>query len=283
MGEVFRDETGQAVSLGIMSATNVSVKFMKGGATYTGNVVGTMAQIPYAIVQSDGECTVEWTYKVDGVFYNRTEQFSVVTPLFTKAELTEHNPQFATLTEAQYQKLERMTRKVIETITGQTFGQERGTITVTGNGMSTIYLKKRILSLSGTFSAAPYTIVHDGFGIRVSRPSAIGATVAIPTITADRVYNEYPYAKGGVFQRNTTYSISGVFGWATVPTDVKEAALIVAERFSCNEAAWRDRYVESIKAADWFFKHSDRAFSGTGSATADALLAKYVVNVAAVI
>ena len=278
MSEIYRDATNQAVQLGVTGASNVSAVFTKNGSTSTAIVSGDIAQIPYEVVYTDGVVTVHWTYTVDGKVYNRDEQISVVTPLFTKQELVDDDAQFAVLTDDQVVRLERFVRLIIQTYTGQNFGQERGSVTVYGNGTSVLQSPKRIMSLDNMW--AGYKLTDNGFGVEdISRRSD---AYDVPNITGV-IYSPYPYSKGTTFVNNQQYILTGTFGWPSVPEEVKQAALILAGEFSCNEATWRDRYIKSIRAADWRFDFDGRAYNGTGSLTADQLLDPYVMNRMAVI
>lgn len=279
MSEIYRDATNQAVQLGVTGASNVSAVFTKNGKDYLAIVTGDTAAIPYDVVYTDGVCTVHWTYTVDGKVYNRDEQVSVVTPLFTKQELVADDAQFAALTDDQAVRLERFVRLIIQTYTGQTFGQERGSVTVYGNGTSVLQSPKRIMNLDQMW--AGYKLTDNGFGVEmISSPPVFNN--GIPNITGV-IYSPYPYSKGAVFTNNQQYTMTGTFGWPSVPEEVKQAALILAGEFSCNEAVWRDRYIKSIRAADWRFDFDGRVYNGTGSVTADQLLDPYVMNRMAVI
>ena len=279
MSEIYRDTVNQAVKLGITDASNVSATFVKNGNTYQATVVGDQAVIPYDVVYTDGVCTVNWTYTVGTSVYKRSEEISVVTPLFTKNELVADNAQFAVLTDAQVVNLERFVRLIIQNYTGQTFGQERGKVTAWGNGTSVLQSPKRIISLEGGWSS--FKTTSSGFGIEAVIDRTVGG-VAVPNITGP-IYSPYPYTRSGSFKNNVSYELSGTFGWASVPEEVKQAALIIAGEFSCNEATWRDRYIKSIRAADWRFDFDGRSYVGTGSVTADQLLDPFVVNRMAVI
>lgn len=281
MSEIYRDKTGQALSLGVAGATSVSATFSRNGETTEAHVVGGNATIPYSIVVDGGEVIVEWKYTVQGNEYTRLESFTVVTPLFTQAELLAYDTQFSALSSGQVVILERFVRMIIEAYTGQSFGQERGKMTLFGNGTSVLQSPKRIISLDGYFSGAGYKVVSNGFGIEVYRGNVPSGSV-IGNLAGGPIYDPYPYG-GSTYKNNYRYEVTGVFGWPTVPEEVKQAALILAGEFSCNEATWRDRYIKSIRAADWRFDFNSGAFSGTGSVSADQLLSKYVVSRMAVI
>jgi len=284
MSEIYRDTTGKSITLGVTGATDVSATFVKNGVETTALVVGTVASIPYSVVFDGGEVVVEWTYTVEGKVYNRLDQFNVVTPLFTQQELHDYDTQFDVLSADQVVTLEKFVRLIIESYTGQSFGLESGKMVLYGNGTSVLQSPKRIINLDGYFSGAAYKVVSDGFGIEVYRGVTPGVGVVVGNLEGGGpIYDPYPYGHNGQYRNNFRYEVSGTFGWPAVPEEVKQAALILAGEFSCNEATWRDRYIKSIRAADWRFDFNSQAFSGTGSASADALLNKFIVNRMAVI
>lgn len=73
------------------------------------------------------------------------------------------------------------------------------------------------------------------------------------------------------------FQITGDWGYKTVPANVKEAAKLLVNDYACSEIAYRDRYLESIKAADWRLQFNSRAWEYTGNVRADQLLSEYVI------
>lgn len=299
MSEIYRDATGKSVKLGVVGATDITAKFVKGGKTHDAVVTGDTAAIPYAVVSSDGQATVQWEYTMEGNVYKRAENFEVVTPLFYKEDLIDADGAFATLSDAQILTLERFVRLIIQSYTGQRFGLEYGTINLRGDGGSVLQSDRRIISLEGQYSAYPYSIINNGYAIETSRAYRTEYKAGWPAIYHDEDSGLTPwddpvaesYRTGPIispytfrpFANNITYSVTGMYGWESVPENVKQAALVLAGEFSCNEATWRDRYIKSIRAADWRFDFDSRAYHGTGSASADLLLSEYVVSGMAVI
>lgn len=275
MAEIYRDSVDKAVALGIPDAVVSKVDFIRDGLVVATNTTG---QIPYSITQQDGRFAVLWTYSVpgDGGTYTRTEEHSVVTPLFNKADLVRKDSTMSTLTDEQVIDLESLIRKVVEAYTGQSFGYRKGQITVWGSGDSVVNSPERVLSLSGGW--AGYRPVNDGYGVERISNYASGTTVVVRNGEAIGVNLEPIYGNNTSFRNNVGYVLTGEFGWYSVPEDVKTAALILAEEFSCDESVWRDRYIKSVRAADWRFDFTAGSHIGTGSLTADQLLAKYVVN-----
>jgi hypothetical protein len=72
------------------------------------------------------------------------------------------------------------------------------------------------------------------------------------------------------------YSITGEWGYYSVPEDITEAAMLLANDYACGDNLYRDRYLEVIKSGDWNMGFSNRAWDGTGTARADQLLEPYL-------
>jgi hypothetical protein len=285
MREIYRDAVGETVELGIDNATSATVEFYR-DEILKGSEPSSPATVPYSLTHMDGKFTAKWSYVVDGEAYSRSQVYNVVTPLFTQQELVGFNNQFVELDDSQVVNLERMCRQIIESTTGQSFGYREGTLKVSASrGGPVLMTGERVISVSGVglyglALAYPYAYrpIKTGFGIE-----AVGGGWDGDTYTTNGPITD-PYAVQRIgFTAGTEYTINGAFGWEAIPTDIKDAALLLAELFSCNEATWRDRYLKAVTAADWRFDFDGRAFSGTGSVTVDNLLKKYVVGTMAII
>lgn len=83
--------------------------------------------------------------------------------------------------------------------------------------------------------------------------------------------------KATAWKQDYPFEIKGNWGYKTIPAAVKEAARLLVNDYACSEAAYRDRYLESIKAADWRLQYSSRSWESTGNVRADQLLDEYVL------
>ena len=282
MAEIYRDKVGLGVTMEVPTAIVTKVVFKRGGVE-TPALAGSTVSIPYAITHMDGPFSVEWTYTLEGNEYTRIDNHAVITPLFTKAELVADDSTFEALTDIQVVRLESLVRKIIEAYTGQSFGWRKGFVDVYGNGDTVLFSPERIISLDSYLNS--YRPVNSGFGVEAIGRQIGSVNIKVPA-EEEAAFGgviTLPYTRNGVFDNNVSFRISGTFGWESVPEDVKRAALILAEAFTCDESVWQDRYIKSIRAADWRFDFGDGAFLGTGSYSADQLLAKYIVNRLAVV
>lgn len=273
MAEIYRDSTGKALDLGIEDALVEKVEFIR-GEEVVAEAYDTPATIPYKITHEDGDFLVKWYYNVEGDEYTRTESHAVVTPLFSKQDLLDEDAMYSTLTDAQVVELELLIRKIIEAHTGQHFGYREGLVMANGSGFNYLTLPERAISTD-----SPFDIINNGYGVKYRGYYSVADNVKVPA--EEEVISQtgvIGFAKTPYFKQNHTYAVYGKFGWVSVPEDVRKAALILAELFSCDETTWRDRYIKSIRAADWRFDYDGGTYRGTGSVSADQLLAKYVIG-----
>lgn len=268
MAELYRDSASVGLAFGVEDAIVSKTEFIRRGeivATITGN--GPVA-VPYAITKQDGPFVVKWYYSLEGTDYTRLEEHQVVTPYFTRDELIEWDSDFTQTSAPKTIHLEKLVRHIIETYCGQKFGYREGTITLTGTGNAVMYSSERIINLSGPLNHLP-----DGYGIHWGASSLNNElNVKIP-IQEEALYNGSTPRR---FVNGRVYRLTGTFGWLSVPEAVKQAALYLAESFTCNESVWRERYIKSVRAADWRFDYSEETFRSTGSLLADQLLDPYV-------
>jgi hypothetical protein len=84
------------------------------------------------------------------------------------------------------------------------------------------------------------------------------------------------YARG--YKNDVEYVLDGIFGYEEVPGAVKEAMKLLVNDYACAEQLYRDRFLESMKAADWRLQFNSAAYYKTGNARANLLLSPFVVN-----
>lgn len=236
--------------------------------------------LTYRETQFDGELLIVWTGG-DVFPFERQQYVEVASPIVPLSRLrtlfTNTNYQDADLAE-----LENNIRLVIQAHTGQQFGFEVGSKRVTGTGEKKISLPQRLNRLYSV-TGGPVTYFNvsaDGWSLNLGWKNYMGIKEMPPedyienvTVVSGVIHVPDSYWKK--FHRGTTYTIEGEWGYPTVPADVQEAALLLANDFGNGENLYRDRYLEAIKSGDWNLTFSEGAFRGTGNARADGLLQKY--------
>lgn len=264
MNEIYRHSTTNAVTLGVTGASVVKVTFSRNGEEIGTSTVDPAA-IPYAATQMSGPLTVKWEYTVSGIPYVIIGDYDIVTPIFNKDEIVAWDSDFSILSDSKVKNLEHMIRKIIEGYCGQQFEIFKGKITIT-RGVNGVWIpNQKVFSIDN----ANYTIEDSGHSIiNIDTYTSQGYNVKIP-IEAEA------YTQGVHSHTHSSIQVDGVYGWASIPPAVKTAALYIAESFTCKESLWRERYIKSIRAADWRFDFSEQTFSSTGSIISDQIIDPY--------
>lgn len=246
---------------------------------------GFSAVLPLHLLQHDGDLKVHWTVKYtepsDSTEYtiNRVTPVEVVTPILSKAEIL---AVWDTATPDEVETIEKVVRHVIQAYTGQEFGHWHGTTTVKGDGTPALYSPTKIIELTGVSGNAPIT----GWALDPDGHIVYRFPWGVPPVKAD--YHNLHYHTGGVIHNPNhvslsqwakgTYELTGRFGWEEVPAGVKEAAKLLVNDYACADSQYRDRYLESMTAADWRIQFNSGAFKATGNVRADQLLGEFVVT-----
>lgn len=254
-----------------------------------------------ADTQNDGPISVLWNFSIDGVPVNKTDHFEVVTPYLTISEVKSVWP---SATDDQAREVEAAVRHVINAHTGQSFGLSNRTIVVEGHGEDALRLPQRLIELTGlgtlTATLDPRAAIISGNGFYLKKAWA----QELSTTEGDSFYwngwgindglepwepgyekpsHGYVISAPGnsvnptPWRNDYPFRITGRWGYEYVPEPVKQAAKLLVNDYACTEALYRDRYLESIKAADWRLQFSSRAWQYTGNVRADQLLAQYVL------
>jgi len=238
--------------------------------------------IPYKAVRYDGAVVVLINSTVDGEVFQNRYNINVVTPVLSLLDTAEIIGNGATLEQAR--RVERSVRVIIETVTGQSFGLERAAYGIMGKDTERLQLPKRLvaykaISVSGVpITSIRYNVTGDGWYVETLAPEWLEIKEAPPEDLWSYHTNgpiRVPAWYKSVFTEGRPYTIDGLWGWESVPMDVEEAARLLVNDYSCNQSAYRDRYLEIIKSSDWTLQYSEQAWEGTGNARADLILNQY--------
>lgn len=229
--------------------------------------------------QFDGDLEIRWEGGTLEDPFVRTTLVSVITPLVPLSKLQTLFSD-TNWTDAELSELEEKTRVFIESYTGQSFGYLSATYAVVGSGEQRLLLPRRLIKFSAISGGIPsyFTLASDGWQLLIRSKNYLEIKEAPPEEFSQAwthgviVVPEVYWRK---FRSGAEYLITGEWGYYTVPADVQEAAMLLANDFACGDSIYRDRYLELIKAGDWNMKFSPGAYRGTGNARADQLLDKY--------
>jgi len=280
------------------------------GSIATSEVSGSVwkATLPY--IQDECDVTVTWSFTLAaGGAYTKTDYYEIVTPLLNMREIKAVWPE-ATDTEAK--NVESAVRHIIQANTGQTFGKRTKTLSVRGAGDMALALPERLMSITGiatlysTLDVNAVIIIADGWYLKKSWSE----TTAIEPPPTETYFGPFDGDEPGPWEDGTIrlsdgsyvgtlkprgpvisfgssatvwaddypFNITGTWGYQAVPQPVREAAKLLINDYACSEQQYRDRYLESVKSADWRLQFTSGAYARTGNVRADQLLYDYVVE-----
>lgn len=254
---------------------------------------GYRVVLPFHLVQYDRSFEVRWSFDyVEGSTtktYNYVTEIDVATPIIPLSQLATI---LDDVTEEQRREAEAIVRNIIQSYTGQTFGKFYGVKNVAGNDSTRLAMPTPLISFD---SMTDVTFDYDPTAFRITGEGWFlgqipGAYWTIKDSPPDEILDSFNNVivapdsiKKNDFSFCSIYTINGVWGYESVPVKVIQAAKILINDYACQDATYRDRYLHSMKSADWRFEFNQGAFDGTGNVKADQLLEEYRLDNIAVI
>lgn len=256
--------------------------------TVTAIADGYRVVLPFSLVINDSSFSVVWKFNyLEGSAtkaYEHRETVDVVTPIVPLSVLTSL---LDDVDDEQRYEAEAVVRRIIEVYTGQTFGRFRGMRQIAGNDNTRLAMPTPLLSFTemtdGTLDYDPtaFRITGEGWFLGQS-PGAWWTIKDSPPEEVLDTFNNVIYAPGVVKKRDfcwsSIYTITGDWGYESVPVPVVQAAKMLIDDYACQDSSYRDRYLESMKAADWRIQFTQAAYDGTGNLKADQLLNSYKLS-----
>jgi hypothetical protein len=253
-----------------------------------------IVNVPYQYTDRNRTLRLSWNYTVNGTAVKKEDEVYVITPYvdFNHAQDMGFSTDSSDPGYKSYKELimaEKYARKQIEQYTGQNFYLEDKTYIVYGHESDILPLPSRIAELYQLYSNDillldnieeinnwNYDVIisESGYGVRINRASMLDNTVYTANGMVPPSINDY----SGIFKSGVPYKVYGRFGWAKVPDNVELAAIELIKDYFSKDTVWKNKYVKSISTFDWDFEYTGDAYTGTGNAYADNLLADYVLT-----
>lgn len=277
---------GPAISPTTVLETLTSVADENNPGSYT-------VYIPFQYTNRNRTLRLKWEYYIGDKYISREDEVYVVTPYvdFNHVQDLGFSIDASDPNYKSYKDLvlaERYARKQIEQYTGQKFYLYDDVYTIYGYGSDVLPLPAKINDLHELYANDillldnineidnwnyNVEITTTGYGIRVNRASTIDNTV----YTANGMVPPSIHDSYGIFSTGTEYKVQGRFGWDRVPDAVELAGIELMKDYFSKDRNWRNKYIKNISTFDWDFEYTSEAYSGTGNAYADRLLADYVM------
>lgn len=281
----------------------VTARFTKDGENWFSpipEVADGVASISLGYMQYETNVLVEWSFTLPQLgSFTEEQRYTVVTPYLTLRELQDVVPH---ATDSERMAVESVTRHIINAHTGQSFGRRDDSLIVEGHGETALALPERLARLTGVstlksnLDPLAMHIISDGWYLKKTWANEIAAIVNNSKYwdgyTPNNALPGQPgYLKlshgniivapgsGGratIWRDDYPFTITGTWGYDVVPYPVKEAARLLASDYACADQAYKDKYLRSIRAADWRLEFNARAWLSTGNYRVDMLLSEYI-------
>lgn len=249
--------------------------------------------IPFQYTNRNRTLRLRWEYNIGANAVSREDEVYVVTPYvdFNHVQDLGFSIDASDPGYKSYKELvlaERYARKQIEQYTGQKFYLYDDVYTLYGYDSDTLPLPAKINDLHELYANDillldtinnidnwnyNVEITTTGYGIRVNRAGMLDNTVYVANGMVPPSINDGT----GIFRSGVQYKVQGRFGWEKVPDDVELAGIELMKDYFAKDRSWRNKYIKNISTFDWDFEYTSEAYSGTGNAYADRLLADYVM------
>jgi hypothetical protein len=253
-----------------------------------------VVNIPYQYTDRNRTLRLKWNYTIGGTLVKKEDEVYVITPYvdFNHAQDIGFSTDSSDPGYKSYRELllaERYARKLIEQHTSQKFylyddiyvvyGYDSDILPLPAKIAELYYLHARdilLLDKVEEINNWNYDVIlsESGYGIRINRASMLDNTV----YTANGMVPPSIHDSSGIFQSGIPYKVQGRFGWEKVPDSVELAAIELMKDYFSKDTMWRNKYVKNISTFDWDFEYTGDAYTGTGNAYADNLLADYVLT-----
>lgn len=245
--------------------------------------------IPYQFTIKQQNLRVDWTFTVASQPIVQSEFLYVVTPYISLANLSTLNSTTSAYTNDQLKMLEQTVRTVINNYCAQYFGSQNKTIQIevqqqrgyilnlpercwNVNSIYSQYDSNTDLFSTGVWKLTdPHTLMtnfHYQMGDIFYEDYLITGPLPAPITFSDQHF----------FRAHSYWlTVTGDFGWQTVPADIMWAAKRLANTYSCNDDTYRVKQVQTVGSNTWTVGYNPGVYNSTGDLDVDKVLDNYYI------
>jgi len=242
-----------------------SVPVLTSGTTYSVTIIDDL-------LGSAGLYKIRWSCDISGAAFYAYTEFTVEDPYVSSSDFFSEFPDFDVPEHtSRFASVEKMSRRVIDFYTGQNFQCIKGkTRKYHGNGRSKIYLEERLNHFSSVFvNDSDYTAE-----VTLDHRSKYYIDMLEGYSYSDSRIDDVVKSK---FPNNTTVSITGDWGWLSVPNQVVEASkLLIADLLDDTRREHHRYGIERLEQGNNRVQFAENSYSSTGNIDVDVLLMDFV-------
>lgn len=286
MKEIYSSEPNKAKLITAIQGQPTTPQSKSGSIRVTNDKVTYTNPVPIVFMQLDNgdfeyiipqdlvngyrfaEVTIEYTLPYYGTF-KKVNTYEITRRLFDFDEINDVLGEDLAIEYNVFTEAEVNVRKIIESHCKQRFDSWIGTQKVAGKD-NNLMLPEHMDRLDGVTIVSD--IVLNGLSLPMNGYELSETGFQINNDARNKTItflHQNP--------RTTNFHITGLWGYSSVPTAVKQAALLLAKGFLCDDIEYRARFILAITNGDTRIQFSPEAYvDSTGNPIVDTLLAPYV-------
>lgn len=258
-------------------------EFVQGGAgvntgSYTYNITLNTDSTAY-----DRNIKIEYvTTATDGA-YGEVQYASLMRPYATPARIRQLADIDSSVTDETLTKLEKKARLFINGYLGMNFYKEKRSIVAYGNNTDILNLPDFAVRVDEIYEDDLKIYQYDSSTYELEYPIEITDSKNRIKIVNSPEKNteimEFPkfsvFYYEGVFKKDYSYRLEGIFGWEYIPADVEMATALIVEDYLCNDFNVRNKNIGQLSNDSYEIKYGGDFATGTGNLLVDNLLSYY--------
>lgn len=258
-------------------------EFVQGGAgvhtgSYNYNITLNVDATSY-----DRNLKIEYvTTAVDGA-YGEVQYASLIRPYATAARIRQLATIDSSISDDTLTKLEKKARLYINSYLGMDFYKQKRSIVAYGNNTDILNLPDFAVKIDEIYEDDLKIYQYDSTTYELEYPIEITDSKNRIKIVNSSEKNteimEFPkfsvFYYEGVFKKDYSYRLEGIFGWEYIPADVEMATALLVEDFLCNDFNIRNKNIAQLSNDSYDIKYGGDAATGTGNLLVDNLLSYY--------
>jgi hypothetical protein len=255
-------------------------EFIQGGKASVGASSVFTATLNADSTQYDRKLKIEYvTTSASGAF-NEIQFASLVRPYASPSRIREIATIDTSVTDEELRKLERRSRLSINSYLGFNFNKEKKSLTVYGNNTDIINLPEKIHRIDYIYEDDLLVYERGDSETQFDFPIEINASRTrikmVNTSLLNKETLEFPkfsvFHYDGIFKKDYSYEIDGVWGWDYVPPEIEEATALLVEDYLCNDFNIRNKNIAELSNDSYDIKYGKDFSTGTGNLNVDNLL-----------
>ena len=217
--------------------------------------------------------------------YSEIQNVSLIRPYASVERILDlaDIPATASANTSLLTKLERKARLSLNAFIGNSFYKLKKDVTVYGNNLDVLTLPENLYRIDKVYEDDLLVYERDNSTIQLEYPieiadsrtriKIVNSSLKSKEVAESPIFSVFYYE--GVFKKDHSYRIDGIWGWDYVPADIEQATALLVEDYLCNDFNIRNKNIAELSNDSYDIKYGSDFATGTGNLTVDNLIAHY--------